>query len=62
MTALPIVVGFGIGHQQTARAVLDHADGFVVGSAFVTIIEEKGGSAILGSFVRSVDPRWETLE
>lgn len=54
ITPLPIVVGFGIGHQQTAREVLEEADGFVVGSAF---IEKKADPAILASFVRSVDPR-----
>lgn len=57
MTSLPIVVGFGIGHQQTARAVLSEADGFVVGSAFVSLIENKADSAALANFVKSIDPR-----
>ena len=37
---LPVVVGFGIKTPQDVRAVRQHADGVVVGSAIVSIIGE----------------------
>jgi tryptophan synthase alpha chain len=39
-TELPIAVGFGISTPEQARQVASLADGIVVGSAFVKIIEE----------------------
>ena len=39
---MPIAVGFGIGLPEQARAVRRFADGFVVGSALVRLIEERG--------------------
>ena len=44
MTAVPVSVGFGITTAADARAVGAFADGVVVGSALVKIIEEKGRS------------------
>lgn len=39
-TALPVVVGFGIGTRQQVAEVAAHADGVVVGSALVNVIRD----------------------
>jgi len=39
-TKLPVGVGFGINDGQSAAAVAEHADAVIVGSAFVSIIEQ----------------------
>jgi tryptophan synthase alpha chain len=39
---LPVAVGFGISKPEHARAVGAHADGVVIGSRLVQIIEEAG--------------------
>lgn len=44
MTTIPVGVGFGITTVEDARAVGAFADGVVVGSALVKIIEENGKS------------------
>ena len=44
MTSIPVGVGFGITTAEDARAVGAFADGVVVGSALVKIIEENGQS------------------
>ncbi len=44
MSAVPVAVGFGITTAEDARAVGAFADGVVVGSALVKIIEENGQS------------------
>jgi tryptophan synthase alpha chain len=36
----PVVVGFGISNKEMAAEVLQHADGFVVGSLFVKALED----------------------
>ncbi len=41
-TALPVVVGFGISTPRQAAEIAPHADGVVIGSAFVRMIGEKG--------------------
>ena len=33
----PVAAGFGISSPETARAAAEHADGIVIGSAFVKI-------------------------
>ena len=43
MTALPVTVGFGISTPAQAAAIAPLADGFVVGSALVGLIGDKGG-------------------
>jgi len=45
MTALPIVVGFGISTPAQASAIAPLADGVVVGSALVRLIDKNGESA-----------------
>jgi tryptophan synthase alpha chain len=43
-TALPVVVGFGIGTRAQVAEVAAHADGVVVGSALVNCIRENLGN------------------
>ena len=55
----PIVVGFGITSPADARAVAEFADGVVVGSAAVRVVEQAVGAgtdptAALGAFVKSL--------
>ncbi|NIS60791.1 MAG: tryptophan synthase subunit alpha [Proteobacteria bacterium] len=40
ITALPLVVGFGISTPQQAGKIAPYVDGIVIGSAFVRLIEE----------------------
>jgi tryptophan synthase alpha chain len=40
ITTLPAVVGFGISTREQAGELAPHADGIVIGSAFVRLIEE----------------------
>jgi len=66
-SGVPVAVGFGIGRPEQAAAVARFADGVVVGSALVRLIEENAGSpdlverveafcaALLGSL--RLDPR-----
>ncbi|WP_068469809.1 tryptophan synthase subunit alpha [Candidatus Protochlamydia phocaeensis] len=54
---VPIAAGFGIADQSAARAALAHADGFVVGSAFVKLMEEKRSPADLKALAQAIDPR-----
>ena len=44
ITDLPVVVGFGIATPEQAREIAPHADGIVIGSAFVRLIEENRGA------------------
>jgi len=54
---LPIAAGFGIASRDTAKAALECADGFVVGSAFVKRMEEKADPVELKTLAMSIDPR-----
>jgi tryptophan synthase alpha chain len=42
---LPVAVGFGISTPDQAAAIAPHADGIVIGSAIVKMIEENAGRA-----------------
>jgi tryptophan synthase alpha chain len=53
VTDLPLAVGFGIAQAADAAAVAKMADGVVVGSAFVRIIEACDGSPELESKLES---------
>lgn len=57
LTKTPIAVGFGIADRQTAASALQHADAFVVGSAFVKMIEEGASPEQLKQAARNIDPR-----
>lgn len=55
-TNTPIAVGFGISTPEQARAIASSADGVIVGSAVVRIIEKHGSNAAkpLADYVRSL--------
>ncbi len=53
-TDLPVIVGFGIRSPETAKSIASVADGCVVGSAIVKMIEEKRSVADILSFVRGL--------
>lgn len=58
ITALPLVVGFGISTPQQAREIAPYVDGIVIGSAFVRLIEENRDRAdmihIVSDYVRKI--------
>lgn len=56
-TNLPIAIGFGIADKESAASVLNVADGFIVGSAFVKQMEAKVPSNSFKKFTQSIDPR-----
>jgi len=53
-TRLPLAVGFGISTPEQAAAVAALADGVVVGSAFVRMIEQHASPRELEAFARSL--------
>ena len=58
ITTKPVCVGFGIGTAAQAQAVGQAADGVIVGSAIVQLVEKHAGSADLvtkvGDFIASL--------
>ncbi len=58
ISALPLVIGFGISTPSQAAAIASCGDGIVVGSALVRIIEEKNSdkrlTEIVSSFARTI--------
>jgi len=46
-TSLPVVVGFGISSPEQVKLVARFADGVVIGSAFVRLIEDNAGRSDL---------------
>lgn len=55
-TDIPICVGFGVSTPEHARQVAGVADGVIVGSAIVSVIEQGAASAVpaLAGFVRAL--------
>ena len=53
-TDLPVIVGFGIRTPETAKAIAGVADGCVVGSAIVKMIEQNRSVADILAFVRGL--------
>jgi tryptophan synthase alpha chain len=57
-TNLPVAVGFGISTPQQAAQIAPLADGIVIGSALVKLIEENGDSKnlpdILASYIHNI--------
>ncbi len=58
ITTLPLVVGFGISEPRQAGEIASLADGIVVGSAFVQLMEKNSGSKdlirIASSFAKEI--------
>ena len=58
VTTKPICVGFGISTPPQVAAVVRHADGAIVGSAIVRLVESLAGDAALvgkvGEFVAAL--------
>jgi tryptophan synthase alpha chain len=54
ITKLPLAAGFGISTPEQAGAVAKIADGVVVGSAIVRLIEQNAGEEGLEKFARSL--------
>jgi tryptophan synthase alpha chain len=55
VTALPIAVGFGISNPAQFQAAAKFADGVVVGSALVEVIEQSARSESAGSAAQAAD-------
>jgi tryptophan synthase alpha chain len=53
-TSLPLAVGFGISTPEQAGAVAKVADGVVVGSAFVRLLENHASDEQIEAFARSL--------
>jgi len=53
-SAVPVCVGFGISTPDHVRAVCGMADGAIVGSALVRVVEEHGASADLPEAVAAL--------
>jgi tryptophan synthase alpha chain len=53
-TELPVIVGFGIRTPDMARDIAGVADGAVVGSAIVKMVEEKRPVAEILHFVKGL--------
>ena len=66
VTTKPLCVGFGISQPAHAAAVGRLADGVIVGSAIVRLVEERAGSASLvrdvGDFIASLKQPLRTLQ
>lgn len=54
---IPIVAGFGIADRAAAKAAIDVADGFVVGSAFVKLMENRVDPVELTKLAQAIYPR-----
>jgi len=54
ISTLPLAAGFGISTPEQAGAVAKIADGVVVGSAIVRLIEQNAGDAGLEKYARSL--------
>ncbi|MBQ6452119.1 MAG: tryptophan synthase subunit alpha [Solobacterium sp.] len=55
-TDIPCAIGFGISTPEQARQMADTADGVIVGSAIVRLLEQYGkdAPAYIGEYVRSM--------
>lgn len=52
----PLVIGFGISNRESFEMATDYADGAIIGSAFVSKLEEKGIENLnwITDFVKSI--------
>lgn len=53
-TSLPICVGFGVSTPEQAQAAAAAADGVIVGSALVALLERPDGVARMSELVRAI--------
>lgn len=63
VTDLPVAIGFGIGSPEAARAASRFADGVIVGSAVVQLLETKDITAVknlLSNIRRELDKEEQT--
>ncbi len=58
---LPVAVGFGVSTPGQVAAVADFADGVVVGSALVRLVEEMGDTPDVSDLVDAVEQRVREL-
>lgn len=56
VTTLPVIAGFGIANRDMAQQVMQHADGFVVGSYFVNAIAQGLNADQLTALAESINP------
>jgi len=62
-TQVPVAVGFGISNPEQARSVASMADGVVVGSAIVNLIEKHGkGDRLIQELTAFVKPLVEAVK
>jgi tryptophan synthase alpha chain len=54
LTSRPLCVGFGITTPADAARAAEHADGVIVGSALLRIVQEGGGAGDVERFVSSL--------
>jgi tryptophan synthase alpha chain len=54
LTSRPLCVGFGISTPADAARAAEHADGVIVGSALLRIIQERGSAKDVERFVASL--------
>jgi tryptophan synthase alpha chain len=54
---LPVIVGFGISNQEMVKQVLKYADGAVVGSFFVKLLEEGVHPSTLTHYAQNIFPQ-----
>jgi tryptophan synthase alpha chain len=54
---IPVAAGFGIADRETALQAIEHANGFVVGSAFVKLMAQKADPNALKKLAMAIDPR-----
>lgn len=59
-TTMPVVVGFGISTPEQAAEIAPYADGVVIGSAFVRMIEEHGNKNNLVNIICSYAKKIKT--
>jgi tryptophan synthase alpha chain len=60
VTNLPLAAGFGISTPEQAHAVAKMADGVVVGSAFVRLIERNAADSEIEAFARQLRQGMDT--
>ena len=56
VAGMPVAVGFGISNRDQAVVAAEHADGIIIGSALVRLVEEHGANApdAVREFVRPI--------